>query len=245
MYGIIVIREYKTSDISNINQVIRNAYLSSAFNAWLTFLGKEITFQMIVLGAAVMFIFMGVPFQYCIISIPVVMFVMFIFVYLAFLMKAMELSHGKRFNQCWVAESLDPILELNPPKNKLYRIIPEYKLGDEGIDLSRFRKTIVGTVSITKFSHDENAAWLFRLAVINGFRRKGVGQNLVQTAEKWCSDNRFHTIMCSMSECQENARKLFMNNRYLLKHMYHKQIIGSALTLLMYQLESPLITTFS
>lgn len=42
MENFIVIREYKTTDIPAINQVIRNAYLSNAFPAWINALTKEV-----------------------------------------------------------------------------------------------------------------------------------------------------------------------------------------------------------
>lgn len=42
MENFIIIREYKTSDASAINQVIRDAYLSNIFPAWINAMTKEV-----------------------------------------------------------------------------------------------------------------------------------------------------------------------------------------------------------
>ncbi|GJQ71946.1 hypothetical protein Trydic_g3055 [Trypoxylus dichotomus] len=244
MENYIVIRESKTSDIPAINQVVRDAYSSNIFPAWINALTKEITFQLIVISAAMMFIFMGVPFQYCILAIPIVMLLLLVVVASAFLMKATELAYGKKPIQCWVAEAFEPYFSMQKPESQKYQIIPEYKVIQDSIDLTKCKKQIIGTVSVTRFVNAQNAAWLFKLAVNKRYQKKGVAHALVKTVKTWCKDNRYYDLMLAVSECQDNARKLFMNNGFTIKQMYHKQIVGSAISLLMYQLECPIAPTF-
>ncbi|KRT79683.1 hypothetical protein AMK59_7185 [Oryctes borbonicus] len=216
MDNFIVIRQSKTTDIPAINQVVRDAYLSNIFPAWINALTKEITFQLIVISAAIMFIFMGVPFQYCVLAVPAVMLlllvvvasaflmkaaelaytfqlivisaaIMFIFmgvpfqycvlavpavmllllvvVASAFLMKAAELAYGKRSIQCWVAEAYEPYFSMQKPESQQYQIISEYKVIEDSLDLTKCRKQIIGTISVARFINSQNGAWLFRLAV--------------------------------------------------------------------------------
>ncbi|KAI4456893.1 gnat family n-acetyltransferase [Holotrichia oblita] len=215
MTNFIVIRQSRTSDIAAINQVVRDAYLSNIFPAWCNALTKEITFQLVIVSAAILFIFMGVPLQYCFLAIPVVMLLLLVIVASAFLMKATELSYGKKPIQCWVAEAFEPYFSMEKPESQSYEIIPEYKIVADSIDLTKCKKRIVGTVSVARFINVDNAAWLFRLAVNKRYQRKGVAHSMVRTVQTWCKDNRYYDLMLAVSECQDNARKLFMNTGFV------------------------------
>lgn len=62
-----------------------------------------------------------------------------------------------------------------------------------------------------KHNFSDDWAWLFRLAVDQRYRKKGVGLILTQTAQNWCRRNRFNYIELVITECQEDARQLFAN----------------------------------
>lgn len=53
---------------------------------------KEITFQVMILLAAIMFIFFGMPFTVCLLVIPVVIVMTYVGTYLAYAAKAMEVD---------------------------------------------------------------------------------------------------------------------------------------------------------
>ncbi|KAJ8949962.1 hypothetical protein NQ318_002369 [Aromia moschata] len=56
----IVIREKRDNDTPAVSEVVRNAYTSNVFNSWLNALFNEITFQLIILLSAFLFICLGV-----------------------------------------------------------------------------------------------------------------------------------------------------------------------------------------
>lgn len=60
-------------------------------------------------------------------------------------------------------------------------------------------------------SHSPHSAWLFRLAIDKGFRRKNLAQKLVKTVQNYCKRNGYLDLQLVVSECQENARQLFAN----------------------------------
>lgn len=157
----IVIRESQPNDLPHISELVRRAYISNVRNFFFSALFNEVnntlfiikqingsqflkvTFQAIVLLAAFMFIFMGVPLFYCLFAIPLVLIMTYILIYGAILMKSAELMHGKRALQCWVAEAYEPYFFIESPTNCTYRIIPEDKMGDEGVmEETKFRKLV-------------------------------------------------------------------------------------------------------
>lgn len=185
MSYIVVIRECKHTDAPAANEVIRNAYLSNVTNSWCNALFKEvsgsqcacfvnklhslfifqITFQSIIMLAAFMFIFIGVPFFYCVTAIPLVLLLIYVVIYANFALKAMEVISTKRPLQSWVAEVYQPYFFTRNPQNFSYKIIPEHRLEKECIDTANYQRKIIGTVSVMNHFVSNNSAWLFRLAV--------------------------------------------------------------------------------
>lgn len=53
----------------------------------------QITFQAIVLTAAVMFIFLGYPIHYCVLSVPIVLIGAYMSIYASHSLKALEIFH--------------------------------------------------------------------------------------------------------------------------------------------------------
>ncbi|KAG5876058.1 hypothetical protein JTB14_016800 [Gonioctena quinquepunctata] len=90
----------------------------------------------------------------------------------------------------------------------------------------------------------EDWAWLFRLAVDQGYRRKGIGLKLANVVQNWCRNNKFNNIELVISECQEGARELFDDAGFEMKQFYHKKLFTSAVTLQMFQLRCEVRSTF-
>lgn len=233
----IIIREYKASDSPAVSEVVRNAYLQNVNTAWLSTILKEITFQLIVSVAAIMFIFLGFPLLLCLAAIPIVLAIIYLVTYSAVLMKAAEVVYNKRPIVCWIAEAYEPYFFSQKPQDTSYRILSEEAFWKQKIDFNSFQRKIIGTVAVSNSQATENAAWLFRLAVDKRYTKKGIGRSLIETAKKWCRDNRYSGIEFALSEFQEKYRKLFTNSGFNLKQMYHKQLLGSALVYQMYNFE--------
>ncbi|KAF5290490.1 hypothetical protein FQA39_LY03594 [Lamprigera yunnana] len=232
----IVIREYKHSDFHNVFDVIRNAYLSNVFPTWCNALIREITFQIIVMSAALLFIFLGVPLQYCIIAIPVVIISLYLIIYSSYLFKSAELMHSKKPMQCWVAEACEPFIFTERPESTSYRIFSDARACNEMFDMGNFKRKIIGTIAVSNHHSLYNSLWLHRLAVHNSYRKKRVGYALIQTVQNWCCKQNYEILELAMSECQDAARKLFVDTGFEIKQLYHQQLVGSAVTLLMYQM---------
>ncbi|KAB0794015.1 hypothetical protein PPYR_13635 [Photinus pyralis] len=232
----IIIREYKPTDFHAVHELVRGAYLSNVFTTWRNGLTREITFQLIVMSAAVLFIFFHVPLLYCFFSIPLVLGIIYVTVYTSYLFKATELMQGKKPLQCWVAEACEPFLFMQRPEDVSYRIIADIKDCKEPLDMGNFKRTIIGTVALSRHLIFENSIWLHRLAVQKSYRNKRVAHALVQASQRWGRELNYTSVEVALSECQDSARHLFVNMGFELRQMYHQQLIGSALTLLMYQL---------
>lgn len=85
---------------------------------------------------------MGVPFQYCVLAVPFVMILLFGVVTSAFLMKAAELCYNTKPMQCWVAEAFEPYFSMEAPETQKYEIVPEYKVIEDSMDLTKCRKQV-------------------------------------------------------------------------------------------------------
>lgn len=133
-----------------------------------------------------MFIFIGVPFFYCVAAIPLVLLFMYIIIYGNVAMKAMETISSKRPLQSWVAEVYQPYFFARNPQNFTYKIIPEHRLEKEHIDTANYQRKVdahffllcilflkyfqvVGTVSVMNHKISNNSAWLFVWLLIRGY----------------------------------------------------------------------------
>ncbi|XP_044759256.1 uncharacterized protein LOC123316992 [Coccinella septempunctata] len=238
----IIIREFKPHDLPNISDIVRNAYVSNIYNSWLNVVLSEITFQLITLVSAYMFIFMNVPLYYCLLSVPIVFTVLYVVIYGSVLIKSAELINTKKPLQCWVAEVIEPIFSSGTTHDE-YRVISEADL-NEAIDLKRMRRRMVGTVAVMRHTKRQDWAWLFRLAVDQRFRKKGVALKLTKTVQDWCKKNRFNNLELCFTDCQEGARQVFGKAGFEVCQMYHQRLLTSAFTLQMYQLRYELRSSF-
>ncbi|KAJ8922263.1 hypothetical protein NQ315_004201 [Exocentrus adspersus] len=243
MYSIII-RQQKETDTPAISEVVRNAYISNVCNNWLSTLFSEITFQLIVLVSAFLFICLGVPLLYCLISIPLVLAGLYVIIYGSLLMKAAQLMYEKKPLMCWVAEAYEPLFVMKNPENCWYKLVDENEINPEEIKTEGCQRRIVGTIAVMQHSLKDDWAWLFRLAVDKRYRRKGVGSKLIQNVKSWCQENHYNNIELVLTECQEGARELFNVAGFDVKQLYHKQICTNIVTMQMFQLRCEVRPTF-
>ena len=88
----VIIRPFLPGDQNACKQLIKEGTMSTVNASFLAGLTREITFQAMILLSALMYIFIQVPFQITILSIPLVIVFMYIFIYLGHLFKALELT---------------------------------------------------------------------------------------------------------------------------------------------------------
>lgn len=95
-----------------------------------------------VLTAAVMFIFLGFPLLYSLAAIPMVLVGLYVAVYASLLMKAVEITHGKRAIQTWVAEAHEPYFFTKNPQDCSYEIVSENQVEKEAVDITSCQKKV-------------------------------------------------------------------------------------------------------
>jgi GNAT superfamily N-acetyltransferase len=218
--------------------------VNAAFIAGLT---REITFQTMILTAAMMFIFLGVPFSVCFCSVPAVIILMYVFIWLGHTFKALEMTQdvsdiprvymSSEYTGFWVAEVHEPYFMTREPNQVKYKIMTERELSDNNIELAEHCvKKVVGTIAITRSRHCTETAWLRRMAVNPKYQRKGIASVLVDEALKFCKDKGYSAVELVTSECHDAARELYLKKGFDLKQMYHKPIVGTVVTIQMYDL---------
>ena len=84
----IVIRNYKPGDESGCKQVVHEGIMSTVNPAFFAALTREVTFQIIIIMAAIMFVFMNFPPIVCLLSIPISVVIIYISIYFAHITKA-------------------------------------------------------------------------------------------------------------------------------------------------------------
>lgn len=92
MSHIVVVRPYKAGDEYNCHDLIKDGVLSSKNCAFFGNIFKEITFQVMILLAAIMFIFFGMSLTVCLLVIPAVIIMTYIATYLSFTAKKLEVD---------------------------------------------------------------------------------------------------------------------------------------------------------
>jgi GNAT superfamily N-acetyltransferase len=247
MNHLVIIRYYKPGDELFCREIIKEGTMSTVNAAFIAGLTREITFQTMVLSSALMFIFLGVPFSVCFWSIPVVIILMYAFIWLGHTFKALEMTQdvsniprvymSSEYTGFWVAEVHEPYFMTREPSQVKYTIMTERELKDNNIDIAQHHvKKIVGTVAITRSKHSIDTAWMRRMAVNPKYQRKGIASVLVDEALRFCKDKGYAAVELVTSECHDAARELYLKKGFELKQMYHKSIVGTVVTIQMYDL---------
>ncbi|XP_071863546.1 N-acetyltransferase family 8 member 3 [Bombus fervidus] len=246
MNHIIVVRSYKPGDEINCRELVKAGVMSSLSSTFLGIVFKELTFQLMILFAAIMFIFFGLPLTVCISVIPLVIFLVYVGTYIAFTMKTMEVNEevsnipriymSNAFSCFWVAEAFEPYLMAHNAKNVHYTIMTEQQFRDSNIDISSQIKKIVGTVALCKSYRLDKGAWIKRLYVHERYRRKGIASCLINVAVQFAITEGYSCANLVASEYTDGGRELSFKKGFELQQMYHKPILGSLITVLMYEL---------
>ncbi|XP_057317853.1 N-acetyltransferase family 8 member 3-like [Microplitis mediator] len=246
MSHIIVIREYKPGDELNCHDMMKKNIMSSLNTAFLSNVFKELTFQLMILSAAIMFIFFGLPFTFCLLVIPLIIIITYATTYFGFTMITAEINQeltkisrlymSNAFSCFWVAEAFQPYTMTRNPADINYTVMTEKQFRDSNIDVSSQCKKIVGTIGLLKSHRSEKGAWIKRLCVDKNYRRKGVGSYLLSTAVKFAIDQGYSCVDLVFSEYTDGCRELCFKKGFELKQMYHKSIIGPIVNVLQYEL---------
>ncbi|XP_043803209.1 N-acetyltransferase family 8 member 3-like [Apis laboriosa] len=246
MSHIIVIRSYKPGDEINCKELVKAGVMSSLNSTFFGIVLKELTFQLMILFAAIMFIFFGLPLTVCLLVIPLVIFFVYVGTYIGFTAKAMEVNEevsnipriymSNAFSCFWIAEAFEPYLMTHSAKNIHYTIMTEQQFRNSNIDISSQVKKIVGTVALCKSHRLDKGAWIKRLYVHQQYRRKGIASCLINVAVQFAIDEGYSCANVVASEYTEGGRELCLKKGFELQQMYHKPILGSFITILMYEL---------
>lgn len=239
----VVIRDYKPGDELMCKEIVREGAMATVNKAFISLI--ELTFQLTVLTTALMFIFVGIPFRVCILSIPGVSLFMYICIWSGHKIKALELTQdlsniprmymSTDATGFWVAEAYEPLFMADEPWNHQYEIFKGNELKHRFTDVSTHRRTLVGTVGIVKSINSLDCAWLRKLAVKPKYRKIGIAKALLNEAVQFCSERGYSGIELITTEWQDDARNLFMKKSFKLRQMYHKQLISNLVMLLIYQ----------
>ncbi|XP_049947347.1 probable N-acetyltransferase camello [Schistocerca serialis cubense] len=243
--GTVVIRYYQPGDQLQCQEIVKEGIMSTVNTAFFAGLLREITFQSIILVSALLFIFVGVPFRICFLTVPAsVIFIVYGGIYFAHVMRAMEVSQeiadiprvymSSRDTGFWVAEVHEPLSNTLKPKSEIkYRLATEH---DQLNALGGYQRRVVGTIAVMRCRTTDNAAWIRRLAVSSDYRRKGIGSALVDRALSFCSERGYKTAELVTTECHSEAGALYFKKGFETKQIYHRQIIGSLVTVMMYSM---------
>ena len=242
---LILIRKLRAGDEERVQPLLRDAVFSSFWVYFIQMSTREITAQGMLLLAAAIFVGFGWPLHYCLYSIPITAFVVFLIVFLAhwrkYRIQVNEL-YGKssKFEKnpklaFYVAEEVTKLgnstLERRIGCKKGVEFLVETansKLNSRNIPNKNGE--IIGTITIeTKHDPDmkeppESVGWLRRLAVKKGYRRKGIGDGLIDAAIKHCLINNFRAIEASVGQCHETARNLLVRKGFDILQSYRKEV---------------------
>jgi len=246
MSHIVIVRPFKPGDEMGCKKLIRESVMSSLGATFRGMLFKEITFQLIILLSAIMFIFFGMPLTVCLLIVPIVVALIYVATYLSFVAKLVEINGevsniprlymSNAFSCFWVAEAFEPCLMTRHPKEVHYTIVTEKQFYQINMGVSMQAKKIVGTVGLCKSYRQDRSAWIKRLCVHEQYQRKGIASCLLNIAVQFAIDAGYSCANIVASEYTEGGRELCLKKGFELKQMYHKSILGSYATILMYDL---------
>lgn len=140
------------------------------------------------------------------------------------------------FSCFWVAEVFEPCLMTRHPREVHYTIMTEEQFYQANVDVSSQAKKIVGTICLCKSYRLDRSAWIKRLCVHKQYQRKGIASCLLNVAVQFAIDTGYSCANILASEYTEEGRELCLKRGFELKQMYHKSILGSYITILMYEL---------
>ncbi len=75
----------------------------------------------------------------------------------------------------------------------------------------------IGCVSYLAFELENEGMKIIALAVSKEYRRKGIGTQLMKTAEQWAKDNNIEVILLNSGLPRENAHAFYESQGYFKK----------------------------
>ncbi len=75
----------------------------------------------------------------------------------------------------------------------------------------------IGCVSYLAFELDNEGMKIIALAVSKEYRRKGIGTQLLKTAEKWAKENNIEVILLNSGLPREDAHSFYESQGYFKK----------------------------
>ena len=75
----------------------------------------------------------------------------------------------------------------------------------------------IGCVSYLAFELDNEGIKIIALAVSKEYRRKGIGTQLLKTAEKWAKENNIEVILLNSGLPREDAHSFYESQGYFKK----------------------------
>ncbi|XP_030562995.1 uncharacterized protein LOC115764221 [Drosophila novamexicana] len=234
MQPFIVIRNYREDDELKCQELVRDYIMSFSSKSFFAFCFREITLQFIVITWAIFFIFLGVPLLFCVLTIPGCVFFLFTSTYFSFYAKAVELMREKPA-QSLVAECYEPFIFRCAPNEASYQIFMDQAPYDESYK-NKFRRRIVATISVKNHHAVYNAAWIYRFAIAKLYPHKKIMEPMISIVSKNCVNAGYASLECTISEWQESERDFYDDLGFVTRQIYHKQIIGSSVTVMKTQL---------
>ncbi|KAL7727381.1 hypothetical protein ACLKA6_003039 [Drosophila palustris] len=234
MQPFIVIRNYREDDELKCQELVRDYIMSFSSKSFFVFCFREITLQFIVITWAIFFIFLGVPLLFCVLTIPGCIFFLFTSTYFSFYAKAVELMRLKP-SQSLVAECYEPFIFRCAPNEASYQIFMDNVPYEEAYK-NKFRRRIVATISAKNHNAVYNAAWIYRFAIAKNYPLQKIMEPMINLISKNCVNAGYASLECTISEWQENERDFYDDLGFVTRQIYHKQIIGSSLTVMKTQL---------
>ncbi|KAH8408029.1 hypothetical protein KR222_011530 [Zaprionus bogoriensis] len=256
MQPFIVIRNYREDDELKCQELVRDYIMSFSSKSFFVFCFREITLQFIVITWAIFFIFLGVPLLFCVLTIPGCIFFLFTSTYFSFYAKAVELMRvcfpfiesvsvyfynihiinaQLKPSQSLVAECYEPFIFRCAPNEASYQIFIDNPPYEESYN-NKFRKRIVATLSVKNHNAVYNAAWINRFAIAKGYPHQKIMEPMIGLVSRNCVNAGYASLECTISEWQESERDFYDDQGFVTRQIYHKQIIGSSLTVMKTQL---------
>lgn len=140
------------------------------------------------------------------------------------------------FSCFWVAEAYEPYLMVNDPRKVRYTILTEEEFRHSNLGISLQARKIVATVGLCKSYCLDEGAWLKRLCVHRLYKESGIAECILRTAVEFAIEQGYRCVNTQMPGYDEESKEMCLKWGFEFKQMYHKRIVGSLVTLLMYEL---------
>jgi len=230
----VVVRPYIPGDEMECKNIANQSIMSTVQRTFFSALFRETTFQLMIFCAAILFIIVGVPFGYCIMSVPLTALLIYTSVWSVKVVTSMEIQHeisiAKQLYQqsdktnLFVAEYYGPMIDIDPNAEISFIEPSDFP---EDRDISSMKVKIIGYIGFLRNRSKTCGSWLRRLAVDKDFHRKGIATQLLKKATQFCYARGYSAIETCITECQEEGREFLMKSGFEFEQLYHKNILGS------------------